>query len=34
VGADQEELVDQLFFLWMALAANRGRRLAFKLLEG
>ncbi len=36
VGADEEALVDQLFFLWIALAAKqgRGRRLAFKLLEG
>lgn len=36
VGADQEELVDSLFRLWFALAVGqrRGRRLAFKLLEG
>ncbi len=36
VGPDQEGLVDCLFRLWIALAITqgRGRRLAFKLLEG
>lgn len=36
VGADQEDLLDALFRLWIALAVgqNRGRRLAFRLLEG
>lgn len=36
VGADQEDLLDSLFRLWMALAVGqrRGRRLAFRLLEG
>ncbi len=36
VGEDQEDLIDSLFRLWMALAMGqgRGRRLAFKLLEG
>ncbi len=36
VGADQEELVDALFRLWIALAITqgRGRRLAFRLVEG
>lgn len=36
VGPDQEELVDSLFRLWIALAVTqgRGRRLAFRLLEG
>jgi 8-hydroxy-5-deazaflavin:NADPH oxidoreductase len=36
VGADQESLIDALFQLWIALAAGqgRGRRLAFRLLEG
>jgi predicted dinucleotide-binding enzyme len=36
VGADQEDLVDSLFRLWIALAITqgRGRRLAFRLLEG
>ncbi len=36
VGADQETLVDCLFRLWVALAMTqgRGRRLAFRLLEG
>lgn len=36
VGADQEEVVDSLFRLWIALAVTqgRGRRLAFRLLEG
>jgi predicted dinucleotide-binding enzyme len=36
VGADEEELVDSLFRLWVNLAVKqgRGRRLAFRLLEG
>jgi predicted dinucleotide-binding enzyme len=36
VGEDQEQLVDGLFRLWVALALTqgRGRRIAFKLLEG
>ena len=36
VGADQEDLLDALFRLWMALAVGqkRGRRLAFRLLDG
>jgi predicted dinucleotide-binding enzyme len=36
VGADQEALIDALFHLWIALAIGqgRGRRLAFRLLEG
>ena len=35
VGEDQEDLVDTLFRLWIALAVRqgRGRRLAFRLLE-
>ena len=35
VGEDEEELVDALFRLWIALAMKqgRGRRLAFRLLE-
>jgi len=36
VGADEEALIDCLFRLWVALAVSqgRGRRLAFRLLEG
>ena len=36
VGEDQEALIDSLFQLWIALAMKqgRGRRLAFRLLEG
>ena len=36
VGADQEEVIDALFRLWIALAVTqgRGRRLALRLLEG
>ena len=36
VGADKEDLVDALFFLWVALAVGqaRGRRIVFRLLEG
>ena len=36
VGADQEALLDGLFRRWVALAVGqgRGRRLAFRLLEG
>ncbi len=36
VGEDQEAIVDCLFRLWIALAITqgRGRRLAFRLLEG
>ena len=36
VGPDQEALVDCLFRLWVTLASTqgRGRRLAFRLLEG
>jgi predicted dinucleotide-binding enzyme len=36
VGADREDIVDALFQLWIALAMGqgRGRRLAFRLLEG
>lgn len=36
LGADQEELVDALFRLWIALAIGqgRGRHLALRLLEG
>ena len=35
VGEDQEEIVDGLFQLWIALAMKqgRGRRLAFRLLQ-
>jgi hypothetical protein len=35
VGADQEELIDALFRLWINLAMRqgRGRQLAFRLLE-
>jgi predicted dinucleotide-binding enzyme len=35
VGQDQEELIDALFRLWVALAVTqgRGRRLAFRLLQ-
>ena len=36
VGEDQEELIDALFRLWIALALEqgRGRRLALRLMEG
>jgi predicted dinucleotide-binding enzyme len=36
VGENQEELIDALFRLWIALAITqgRGRRLALRLLEG
>ena len=36
VGPDEEEIVDCLFRLWVALAIKqgRGRRLALRLLEG
>lgn len=36
VGEDQEAILDALFQLWIALAMKqgRGRRLAFRLLEG
>jgi predicted dinucleotide-binding enzyme len=36
VGEDQEEIIDALFRLWVALAMGqgRGRRLALRLLEG
>jgi predicted dinucleotide-binding enzyme len=36
VGEDQESIIDALFRLWVALAVGqgRGRRLAFRLLEG
>lgn len=36
VGEDNEALIDSLFQLWIALAIKqgRGRRLAFRLLEG
>lgn len=36
VGADQEDIIDCLFRLWVALAIRqgRGRRLALRLLEG
>lgn len=36
VGEDQEEIIDALFQLWIALAIKqgRGRRLALRLLEG
>jgi hypothetical protein len=36
VGEDQEDLVDGLFRLWVAVAMKqgRGRRVAWKLLEG
>jgi predicted dinucleotide-binding enzyme len=36
VGEDEEALVDSLFQLWITLAMKqgRGRRLAFRLLEG
>lgn len=36
VGEDQEDLIDSLFRLWIALAIKqgRGRRLAFRVLEG
>jgi 8-hydroxy-5-deazaflavin:NADPH oxidoreductase len=36
VGEDQEDLIDGLFRLWVALAfgQGRGRRLALRLLEG
>lgn len=33
VGADQEDLVDSLFRLWIALVAEHGRRHAFHLME-
>lgn len=35
VGADQEEIIDSLFRLWIALAMGqkKGRRLALRLLE-
>jgi len=33
LGADQEELADALFRVWMTLAVGRGRRLAFRLLD-
>lgn len=35
VGADQEQLIDNLFQLWIALAVKQGRgwRLAFRLLD-
>ena len=36
VGEDQERLIDALFQIWITLAhqQGRGRRLAFRLLEG
>ncbi len=36
VGADEEQIIDCLFRLWIALAIGqgRGRRLAFRVLEG
>jgi len=36
VGEDEEEIIDALFALWIALAMKqgRGRRLALRLLEG
>lgn len=36
VGEDREDLIDALFQVWIAVALTqgRGRRLAFKLLEG
>ena len=36
VGEDQEAIIDAVFQLWIALAVTqgRGRRLAFRLLEG
>lgn len=36
VGEGQEDIIDSLFRLWIALAITqgRGRRLAFRLLEG
>jgi hypothetical protein len=36
VGPDREELVDCVFRLWVALAMTqgRGRRLAFRVLQG
>ncbi len=36
VGADQEDLIDSLFRLWVTLVMGqgRGRRLALRLLEG
>ena len=36
LGADQEELLDALFRLWIALAITqgRGRRIALRLVEG
>jgi predicted dinucleotide-binding enzyme len=36
LGQDQEELVDALFRVWIALAIGqkRGRRLALRVLEG
>ena len=35
VGSDQEELIDALFRLWIALAMGqgRGRRLALRLID-
>ena len=33
VGTDQEELIDGVFKLWIALAAEHGRRHAFHLME-
>ena len=33
VGVDQEDLVDSLFRLWIALVAEHGRRHAFHLME-
>jgi predicted dinucleotide-binding enzyme len=35
VGADQEDIIDALFRLWIALAIgqDRGRRLALRLLD-
>ncbi len=33
VGADQEDLVDSVFKLWIALVADYGRRHAFHLME-
>jgi hypothetical protein len=35
VGADQEELIDAIFRLWIALAIGqgRGRRLALRVLD-
>lgn len=36
VGEDEEELIDSIFRLWIALVVKqgRGRRLALRLLEG